>query len=218
MLPRPALTRFGHSPERSTAPVRVGEDGHPGAEISTGERRAIDQAEMQNSVMQDGPEFRCWAHRQALLQDRERSLPVPRGHILRDNVRCRNHGRASKLADRADHEPQHDRGSDGIGRDGPARRQVSPELLPGVDACSLAPARLGLALSSLLQLPRRDPAPRCRVEGGDTRQRCDLLLARAWRLASCSKDPARLWNLRRRRSWVDGARVPNIRGAGGGIY
>ena len=31
-----ALTKF--SP---TAPVRVGEDGHPGAEISAGERRAI---------------------------------------------------------------------------------------------------------------------------------------------------------------------------------
>src|SRR5215217_4996592 len=122
---------------------------------------------------------------------------------------CRNHGRASKLADRANHEPQHDGGSDSIGRDGPARRQVSSELLPGVDACSLAPARLGLALSSLLQLPCRDPAPRRPVEGGDTRQRCDL--ARAWRLASCaSKDPARLRNLRRRRSWVDGGRVPNV--------
>jgi hypothetical protein len=172
---------------------------------------------MQNSVMQDGPEFRCWAHRQAFLQDRERSLSVPGGHILRDNVGCRNHGRASKLADRADHEPQHDGGSDGIGRDGPARRQVSPELLPGVDACSLAPARLSLALPSLLQLPCRDPAPRCPVEGGDTRQRGDL--ARAWRLASCAfQDPPRLRNLRRRRSWVDGARIPNVRGAGGRIY
>src|SRR4051794_22958624 len=90
--------------EPSTAPARVSEDGHPGAEISAGER-AIDQAEMQNSVMQDGPEFRCWAHRQALLKDRECSLPVPGRHILRDNVRCRNHGWASELADRADHEP-----------------------------------------------------------------------------------------------------------------
>src|SRR5829696_8440195 len=137
---------------------------------------------MQNSVMQDGPELRCWAHGQALLQDRERSLPVPGPQILRNNVRCSNHGRASKLADRADHEPQHDGGSDGIGRDGPARRQMSPELLPGVDACSLAPARLSLALSSLLQLPCRDPAPRRPVEGGDTRQRGDL--APAWRLAA----------------------------------
>src|SRR5215218_9295955 len=68
---------------------------------------------MHNSVMQDGPEFRCWAHRQALLQDRERSLPVPGRHILRNYVRCRNHGWASKLADRADHEPQHDGGPDG---------------------------------------------------------------------------------------------------------
>jgi hypothetical protein len=88
------LINFGNSPEPSTTPVRAGEDGHPGAKISAGERRAIDQAEMQNSVVHDGAEFRCWAHRQALLQDRERSLPVPGRHILRDYARCRSSSRS----------------------------------------------------------------------------------------------------------------------------